>query len=129
MDKEDKELLKMQTTILERIKETHYRNNTFQAYDDSKPATMDFILRLNQLFFDYLRERGHPDIDGFVEVFKDSIHIMNDKALKNQLTPKKIVELLNTKYVAVLGYMVGGDIDGQMSRKVICEIIENISTN
>lgn len=129
MDKEDKELLQMQTTILERIKEMHYRDNTFQAYDDSKPATMDFILRLNQLFFDYLRERGHPDIDGFVEVFKDSIRIMNDKALKNQLTPKQIVELLNTKYVAVLGYMVGGDIDGQMSRKVISEIIESNSSN
>lgn len=129
MDKEDKELLQMQTIILERIKEMHYRDNTFQAYDDSKPATMDFILRLNQLFFDYLRERGHPDIDGFVEVFKDSIRIMNDKALKNQLTPKQIVELLNTKYVAVLGYMVGGDIDGQMSRKVISEIIENTYKN
>ena len=119
----------MQTTILERIKELHYRGNTFQAYDDSKPATMNFILKLNQLFFDYLRERGHPDIDNFVEVFKDSIQIMNDNALKNQLTPRQIVELLNTKYLAVLGYMVGGDIDGKMSKKVICEIIENISTN
>ena len=128
MSKEDKELLKMQTTILERIKEMHYRDNTFQAYDDSKPATMDYILRLNQLFFDYLKERGHPDIHNFVEVFKDSIKKMNDKALKNQLTPRQIVELLNTKYVAVLGYMVGGDIDGQMNKKVISELIES-STN
>jgi len=129
MSKEDKELLKMQTTILERIKEMHYRDNTFQAYDDSKPATMDYILRLNQLFFDYLKERGHPDIHNFVEVFKDSIKKMNDKALKNQLTPRQIVELLNTKYVAVLGYMVGGDIDGQMSRKIISEIIEADKSN
>ena len=128
MDKEDKELLQIQTTILERIKEMHYRDNTFQAYDDSKPATMDFILRLNQLFFDYLKERGHPDIDGFVEVFKDSIEKMNMNAFKNQLTPRQMVELLNIKYVAVLGYMVGGDINGQMSRKIICEIIES-STN
>ena len=128
MDKEDKELLQIQTTILERIKEMHYRDNTFQAYDDSKPATMDFILRLNQLFFDYLRENGHPGIDEFVEVFKDSIQIMNDNALKNQFTPRQMVELLNTKYVSILGYMVGGNIDGQISRKVICEIIES-STN
>jgi len=128
MNKEDKELLQMQTTILNRIKEMHYRNNTFQAYDDSKPATMDFILRLNQLFFDYLRENGHPGIDEFAEVFKDSIQIMNDNALKNQFTPRQMVELLNTKYVSILGYMVGGNIDGQISRKVICEIIES-STN
>ena len=128
MSKEDKELLKMQTTILERIKEMHYRENTFQAYDDSKPATMNLILRLNQLFFDYLRENGHPDIDDFVEVFKDSIQKMNNSALKNQFTPRQIIELLNTKYVAVLGYMVGGDIDGQMSKKVICEIIESSSS-
>ena len=128
MDKEDKELLQIQTTILERIKEMHYRDNTFQAYDDSKPATMDFILRLNRIFFDYLRERGHPDIDGFVEVFKDSIEKMNINAFKNQLTPRQIVELLNTKYIAVLGYMVGGDIDGQMNKKVISELIES-STN
>ena len=127
MDKEDKELLQIQTTILERIKEMHYRDNTFQAYDDSKPATMDFILKLNQLFFDYLRERGHPDIDGFVEVFKESIEKMNINAFKNQLTTRQLVELLNTKYVAVLGYMVGGDIDGQMSKKVICELIESSS--
>ena len=115
----------MQTTILNRIKEMHYRNNTFHAYDDSKPATMDFILRLNQLFFDYLRENGHPGIDEFAEVFKDSIQIMNDNALKNQFTPRQMVELLNTKYVSILGYMVGGNIDGQISRKVICEIIES----
>ena len=127
MSKEDKELLKMQTTILERIKEMHYRENTFQAYDDSKPATMNLILRLNQLFFDYLRENGHPDIDDFVEVFKDSIQKMNNSALKNQFTPRQIIELLNTKYVAVLGYMVGGDINGQMSKKVICELIESSS--
>ena len=128
MNKEDKELLHMQTTILERIKEMHYRNNTFQAYDDSKPATMDFILRLNQLFIDYLRERGHPDIDDFVEVFKDSIEKMSTNAHKKQLSPRQIVELLNTKYVAVLGYMVGGDIDGKINKKVLCEIIES-STN
>ena len=127
MSKEDKELLKMQTTILERIKEMHYRENTFQAYDDSKPATMNLILRLNQLFFDYLRENGHPDIDDFVEVFKDSIQKMNNSALKNQFTPRQIIELLKTKYVAVLGYMVGGDINGQMSKKVICELIESSS--
>ena len=125
MNKEDKELLQMQTTILNRIKEMHYRNNTFQAYDDSKPATMYFILRLNQLFFDYLRENGHPGIDEFAEVFKDSIQIMNDNAFKNQFTPRQMVELLNTKYVSILGYMVGGNIDGQISRKVICEIIES----
>jgi len=129
MDKEDKELLQMQTTILERIKEMHYRDNTFQAYDDSKPATMNFILRYNQLFFDYLRERGHPEIDDFVEVFKDAIHTMNENAFKNQLSPRQIVELLNTKYVAVLGYMVGGDINGQMSKKVISEIIESLNIN
>ena len=129
MNKEDKELLQMQKTILERIKEMHYRDNTFQAYDDSKPATMDFILRLNQLFFDYLRERGHPDIDDFVEIFKDSFEKMNMNAFKNQLSPRQIVEMLNTKYVAVLGYMVGGDINGQMSKKVISEIIESLDIN
>ena len=36
---------------------------------------------------------------------------------------------LNTKYVAVLGYMVDGDINGQMSKKVISEIIENLDIN
>ena len=71
--------------------------------------------------------RGHPDIDGFVEVFKESIEKMNINAFKNQLTTRQLVELLNTKYVAVLGYMVGGDIDGQMSKKVICELIESSS--
>jgi len=105
----------------------HYRDNTFQAYDDSKPATMDFIIRLNQLFFDYLRERGHPDIDGFVEVFNDSIENLNSNAFKSQLSPRQMVELLNTKYVAVLGYMVGGHIDGQMSKKVISELSESSS--
>ena len=54
---------------------------------------------------------------------------MNMNAFKNQLSPRQIVEMLNTKYVAVLGYMVGGDINGQMSKKVISEIIDNISTN
>ena len=49
-------------------------------------------------------------------------------AFKNQLTPSQLVELLNTKYVAVLGYMVGGEINGQMSKKIICELIESSSS-
>ena len=41
MSLEDKELLQMQTAILNLIKETHYNDNTFQEFSDNAPASQE----------------------------------------------------------------------------------------
>ena len=40
-----------------------------------------------------------------------------------------MIKLLHTKYFAVISYMVDGNLDEKMSKKVIADLIENTSKN
>lgn len=127
MNKEDKELLKLQSQIITIIKEKHYSENSFLEFDDTLAASKETISKINYLFFSHLRNNGLPDIDNFIELFKSSINKMNNNAFKQQYTPRQIIKLLSTKFFAVSSYMVGGDINGNIDRIKISEIIENFS--
>ena len=129
MKKEDKELLQMQSAVLNLIKETHYNNNTFQEFNDNAPASQEILDKINQLFFNYLRDNGLPEIYDFLDEFKSSLLILNEYAYQNNYTPKQIIKLLHTKYFAVIGYMVDGNLDEKMNKKVITDLIENTSKN
>ena len=129
MNEEDKELLQMQTAILNLIKETHYNDNTFQEFSDNAPASQEILVRINQLFFNYLRDNGLPEIYDFLDEYKSSILKLNEYAYQNNFTPKQMIKLLHTKYFAVIGYMVDGNLDEKMNKKVIADLIENTSKN
>jgi len=127
MNKEDKELLKLQSQIITIIKEKHYSENSFLEFDDNLAASKETISKINYIFFNHLRNNGLPDIDNFLEAFKSSINKMNDNAFREKYTPRQIIKLLYTKFFGVSSYMVGGDIDGNIDKSKISEIIENFS--
>tara|TARA_X000000950_G_scaffold228113_1_gene275505 strand:+ start:178 stop:567 length:390 start_codon:yes stop_codon:yes gene_type:complete len=129
MKKEDKELLQMQTAILNLIKETHYNDNTFQEFSDNAPASQEVLDRINLLFFNYLRDNGHPEIYDFLDEFKFSLLKLNEYAYQNNYTARKMIKLLHTKYLAVVGYMVDSNLDEKLDKKVIADLIESTSKN
>ena len=67
MNSEDKELLQMQTAILNLIKKLIitktnliFCTSTFQVFSDNAPASQEILVKINQLFFNYLRDNGLP---------------------------------------------------------------------
>ena len=121
--------MQRQTAILNLIKETHYNDNTFQEFNDNAPASQEILVKINQLFFNYLRDNGLPEIYDFLDEYKSSILKLNEYAYQNNFTPKQMIKLLHTKYFAVIGYMVDGNLDEKMNKKVIADLIENTSKN
>ncbi len=119
----------MQTAILNLIKETHYNDNTFQEFSDNAPASQEVLDRINLLFFNYLRDNGHPEIYDFLDEFKFSLLKLNEYAYQNNYTARKMIKLLHTKYLAVVGYMVDSNLDEKLDKKVIADLIESTSKN
>lgn len=129
MNSDDKEYLKIQEFVLNAIKETHYRDTTYQAFNDSNPASFDSILRINKYFFESLKKDGIEEIDEWVNKLDSSLYKVNKFAFDNKYTPRQVIKLLHTKYIAVTAYMYGGDLDGKIEWKKIVEIVESTSIN
>ena len=123
MNKEDEDFVKLQTSILNTIREIHYKNTTYQEFSDKDPVSIESILKIEKYFFKKLKN-SHPDIDEFLMNIQPSLHKLNEYFLKNKFTARQVIKYLHTKYLSVMAYIYGGDLDGKIQWKKITEIIE-----
>ena len=123
----DEELLKLQDQIRSIIKEANYGENTFLMFNNSKPATVERLVKINEIFFNFLREKGHDDIDDFLREIEPTLVKINHHAFDNKFTERQMIKFLHIKYLAVISYMSLGDLNEKIERKKIIEIIESFS--
>ena len=123
----DEELLKLQDQILSIIKEANYGENTFLMFNNTEPATVERLVKINEIFFNFLREKGHDDIDDLLREIETTLVKINRHAFDNKFTERQMIKFLHIKYLAVISYMSLGDLNEKIERKKIIEIIESFS--
>ena len=123
----DEELLKLQDQIRSIIKEANYGENTFLMFNNTEPATVERLVKINEIFFNFLREKGHDDIDDFLREIEPTLVKINRHAFDNKFTERQMIKFLHIKYLAVISYLSLGDLNEKIERKKIIEIIESFS--
>ena len=85
------------------------------------------MVKINEIFFNFLRENGHDDIDDFLREIEPTLVKINRHAFDNKFTERQMIKFLHIKYLAVISYLSLGDLNEKIERKKIIEIIESFS--